>query len=265
MSVHSTRKRLVVGNWKMNHGGPSGLDLAEAVAKHAARMPHVDVVIAPPFTLLAACAAHVDGGTLGIAAQTLSAHASGAYTGEISATMLQECGVAWVLVGHSERRQMYGETDAVVRAKTEAAINAGLWPLVCVGETLAERESGKTLAVVLGQARAVIDLLAATGDDEPVTLAYEPVWAIGTGKSAGPAEAEEVHAALRALLAETSPALAARARLLYGGSVKPETAAALFACPNVDGALVGGASLDAASFGAIAFARGALGTPAQLS
>ena len=179
--------------------------------------------------------------------------------------MLQECGVTWVLVGHSERRQMHGETDAVVRAKTEAAINAGLWPVVCVGETLAERESGQTLAVVLGQARAVIDLLAATGDDEHVTLAYEPVWAIGTGKSAGPAEAEEVHAALRALLAETSPALAARTRLLYGGSVKPETAVALFACPNIDGALVGGASLDAASFGAIALVPVAFGTPKQLS
>ena len=239
--------------------------LFRSVAKHAGRMPDVDIVIAPPFTLLAACAAHVEGSTLGIAAQTLSSHASGAYTGEVSATMLQECGVAWVLVGHSERRQMYGETDAIVRAKTEVAINAGLWPVVCVGETLAERESGRTLAVVLGQARAVIDLLASTGDDEPVTLAYEPVWAIGTGKSAGPAEAEEVHAALRALLAETSPGLAKRARLLYGGSVKPETAAALFACPNVDGALVGGASLDAASFSAIAFTPAVTGTPAQLS
>lgn len=250
--MNAGRRLLVIGNWKMHHGGPSGLALAESVAAHAKALPDVDLVIAPPFTLLAACAAHLDGSKLGLGAQNLNEHVQGAYTGEVSASMLAECGATWVLVGHSERRSMYGETDAIVRAKTEAAIAAGLSPVVCVGETLAEREAGKTLEVVLGQAKAVLAVLAATGDDEAVTIAYEPVWAIGTGKSAGPAEAEEVHAALRDLLAAHSPALAARTRLLYGGSVKPETAEALFACPNVDGALVGGASLDAAAFGAIA-------------
>lgn len=263
--MNSARRPLIMGNWKMHHGGPSGLELAEAVSKHANALTNVDMVIAPPFTLLAACSAHLEGSRLGLAAQNLSSEKQGAFTGEISATMLFECGAQWTLIGHSERRSLYGETDQMIRTKTEQAIAAGIRPVVCVGESLTERESGRTLDVVLGQVRAVVDVLAAMGDDEQMAIAYEPVWAIGTGKSAGPAEAEEVHAAIRALLAQTSPALAERCRLLYGGSVKPETAPALFGCPNVDGALVGGASLDATAFGAIARAPSSLSNQAELS
>ncbi|CAN5908996.1 hypothetical protein BH11MYX4_BH11MYX4_59760 [soil metagenome] len=164
--------------------------------------------------------------------------------------MLEECGCTWVIVGHSERRQNHAESDALVAEKTAAALKHDLLPIVCVGETLQQRESGETLRVVKQQVDAFLDVIAQT--TKAVAIAYEPVWAIGTGKTAGPAEAEEVHAAIRQWLEKKSPDLAKRTRILYGGSVKADNAAALFACPNVDGALVGGASLDAGSFGAIA-------------
>jgi triosephosphate isomerase len=248
--VNELRRPLIAGNWKMHHGGAGGVVLASEVVQLTPRLTHVDLVIAPPFTALAACAQECDGTRVEIAAQNLHPLHSGAFTGEVSGVMLIEAGCKWVIIGHSERRQFYGETDASVADKVDAALKAQLVPIACVGETLAEREAGQTLSVIERQVRAFLELVAAS--DVPVAVAYEPVWAIGTGKTAGPHEAQEVHGAIRGWLAAASPALATRTRILYGGSVKPDNAAALFASPDVDGALVGGASLDAASFGAIA-------------
>lgn len=243
--MHPNRKPLIAGNWKMFHGGPTGCNLAAQMATLAKEAPTVDVLIAPPFTVLAACAAEAEGTPLLLGAQTMNAAKDGAHTGEISAQMLQDSGVGWVIVGHSERRQTYGDTDDVVAKKTEAALLAGIHPIVCVGETLEEREAGQTLVVVERQVRAVLTQLQRATID--VAIAYEPIWAIGTGKTAGPAEAEEVHAAIRGWLAEAGDTV----RILYGGSVKASNAKDLLACANVDGALVGGASLDVASFGPI--------------
>jgi triosephosphate isomerase len=248
--MNRERRPLIAGNWKMFHGGASGVDLAHAVVDISRHVPSVDIVIAPPFTVLAACAHECDGSPVTIAGQNMHASETGAFTGEISAPMLRESGCSWVILGHSERRQLFGETDAGVAEKVASAISAGLVPIVCVGETLAEREAGQTLDVVERQVRAFLDIFASA--QKPGAIAYEPVWAIGTGKNAGPHEAEEVHAGLREWLRDMSDALAARTRILYGGSVKPDNAQALLACPNVDGALVGGASLDPAAFGAIA-------------
>ncbi len=254
--MNSERKPLIAGNWKMFKGGVEGVELANACGAIKAHTPNVDLVIAPPFTVLAAAASSTEGTGLGIAGQNFYPKDTGAFTGEISAPMLIECGCNFVLVGHSERRQYFGETDASVAEKTKIALAAGLVPIVCVGETLAEREAGKTLDVVRRQVNAFLDIVANAETD--VAIAYEPVWAIGTGKTAGPGEAEEVHAAIRSWLVEKSPDLAHRTRILYGGSVKADNAHALLSAPNVDGALVGGASLDATSFGAIATAAEAL-------
>ncbi len=248
--MNPSRRPLVAGNWKMNHGGASGVELAAAVVRLAAEVPHVDLVVAPPFTAIAACAHEVERSRVQVAGQNLYPKDSGAFTGEVSAPMLVEAGCAWVILGHSERRQHFAESDAFVADKVGASLRAGLLPIACVGETLAEREAGRTLAVVERQVRAFLDVIAAT--ERSVAIAYEPVWAIGTGKNAGPAEAQEVHEAIRRWLGERSAALAARTRVLYGGSVKPDNARGLFEAPDVDGALVGGASLDAASFGGIA-------------
>ena len=248
--MNPSRRPLIAGNWKMFNGGRSGVELAEACVAFARDLPGVDVVVAPPFTALAAVADTIDGSPVQLAAQNLHPKHEGAFTGEISGPMLEECGCTWVIVGHSERRQVFGETDTFVADKTSAALRHDLLPIVCVGETLQQRESGETLRVVKQQVDAFLDIIAQS--PASVAIAYEPVWAIGTGKTAGPTEAEEVHAAIRTWLEKKDPKLAARTRILYGGSVKPDNAAALLACPNVDGALVGGASLDAASFGAIA-------------
>ena len=248
--MNPSRKPLIAGNWKMFHGGPSGVALAGECVKIARETPRTEVVIAPPFTALAACAAECHETAVGIAAQNVHAKDQGAYTGEVSAAMIRDAGATWVIIGHSERRQYFGENDEIVAEKVDAALRAGLLPIVCVGETLAQREAGDTLRVVRLQIDAVSPLLAKA--TVPVAVAYEPVWAIGTGKNASPADAEEVHLAIRGWLKERNAPLAEKARILYGGSVKPDNAAALLGCPNVDGALVGGASLDAASFGAIA-------------
>jgi triosephosphate isomerase len=247
---------LVAGNWKMFHGGPTGVALAEAVCELAPDVRHVDLVIAPPFTALAACAHECAGKYVGVAGQNFYPKDSGPFTGEVSAPMLVDAGCEWVIVGHSERRQHFGETDESVASKVSAALAAGLTPIACVGETLGEREAGRTLEVVERHVRAFLAVIA--GVDRPVAIAYEPVWAIGTGKNAGPAEAQEVHAAIRGWLGKSAAPLAARTRVLYGGSVKPDNARDLAAMPDVDGFLVGGASLDAASFGAIARAAEAL-------
>lgn len=255
--MNHSRRPLIAGNWKMHHGGATGVELAGELAKLALNLPHVDLVIAPPFTALAACAHECDGSRVEICGQNLFPRDSGAYTGEISAPMLVESGARWVIVGHSERRQLFGETDASVAEKVAAALKGHLIPIACIGETLAEREGGHTLEIIERQLRAFLKVIAAS--DLAIAIAYEPVWAIGTGKTAGPAEAQEVHAAIRGWLSHESPALASRTRILYGGSVKPDNARDLLASADVDGALVGGASLDAASFGAIARAAEALG------
>jgi triosephosphate isomerase len=233
----------------MHLGGPAGLDLAASVVRLAPSVPHVDLVIAPPFTGLAACAHECDGSRVEVSAQNLYPQDTGAFTGEVSAPMLVEAGCAWVIVGHSERRQHFGETDDFVARKVTAALAGGLAPIVCVGETLEEREGGRTLEVVERQLKAFLPALAHA--PRPLAIAYEPVWAIGTGKNAGPREAQEVHQAVRRWLAEASNELSSSTRILYGGSVKPNNAAELLAAPDVDGALVGGASLEAASFAGI--------------
>lgn len=256
--MNPKRTPLIAGNWKMHHGGTSGITLAAEVVALSKSVPHVELLVAPPFTVLAAVAHECDGSRVLLGAQNAHDKEKGAYTGEVSAAMLAEAGCTWVIVGHSERRQLFGDTDAWVNQKTAAALSAGLSPIVCVGETLEEREAGKTLDVVLAQVAAVIETLKSA--TRPVAIAYEPVWAIGTGKVAGPKEAEEVHAAIRAELVKAAPALGEGTRILYGGSLKPDNAEALLACPNVDGGLIGGASLDAAQFGAIARAAETLAT-----
>jgi len=247
------RKYLIAGNWKLNNGGLKGVELAAGVAKASKEVAGlVEVVVSPPFTALAAVSAelHEGGSHVEVAAQNFYPKDSGAFTGEISAPMLKEAGASWVIIGHSERRQYFGETDAQVGEKVAAAIAAGLKPIACIGETLAEREAGKTLEVCFRQLSTIVPEL----NKKPGfgVIAYEPVWAIGTGKVATNEQAQEVHAAIREQLKKTSPELAEVTRILYGGSVKADNAAGLLACPDIDGALVGGAALDAEGFAKIA-------------
>jgi triosephosphate isomerase (TIM) len=255
--MNRARRPLIAGNWKMNHGGASACSLAAEIAKRTAVYDGVDVVVAPPFTAIAAVAHELASTSVAVSGQNLFAKESGAYTGEISAPMLLECGAAWVIVGHSERRQYFGETDAGVADKVAIALARGLRPIACVGETLAEREKGETLAVVSRQLDAFATMLAAQPGSG--VIAYEPVWAIGTGKVAGPEQAQEVHALIRDRLAELGHEVAEATLILYGGSVKGSNASGLLAAPDVDGALVGGASLDAADFTAIVAAAQELG------
>ena len=233
----------------MYQGGKSAVDLAKGVAQRCGQLKGVEVVVAPPATALASVAQAVAGTGVEVSAQNIYPKDEGAFTGEISAPMILDAGCKWVIIGHSERRQYFGETDESVKQKTVAALAAGLKPIVCIGETLQEREAGKTLEVVGRQVQAVLDVLASKPGVG--VLAYEPVWAIGTGKVATDAQAQEVHAAIRQQLAKKSQQLADVTRILYGGSVKPDNAKALLACPDIDGALVGGAALKADSFAAI--------------
>ncbi len=249
--MNPARRPLVAGNWKMHHGGPSGVELAGSIVRAAAEMPHVDLVIAPPFTALAACAHECDGSTVQVAGQNLYPKSAGAFTGEVSAPMLVDAGCAWVIVGHSERRHHFGESDQFVAEKVAAALANKLRPIICVGETLSEREEGRTLAVIERQFRAFVDAIAAS--PVAVAIAYEPVWAIGTGKTATPEIAAEAHREIRKFAGRTfGTEAAANCRILYGGSVKPDTVKLLMAQEEIDGALVGGASLNAADFIAIA-------------
>jgi triosephosphate isomerase len=235
------RERLVAGNWKMHGNRASNLALLEAVLAGIGGLRGVECAVCVPFPYLGEVAGRLRGTPIAWGAQTVSEHAQGAYTGEVSAAMLAEFGCRYVLVGHSERRQLYGETDAAVAAKFAAALASGLTPVLCVGETLAEREAGGTEQVVGRQLDAVLTRVKFGG----AVLAYEPVWAIGTGRTATPEQAQEVHRFLRKRLSEQT-------RILYGGSVKAANAAEIFAMPDVDGGLIGGASLVAADFLAIA-------------
>lgn len=249
----TTRKYLIAGNWKLNAGGAKGLELASAVAKASRDVAgRVEVVVAPPFTALAAVAQELEGSHVEVSAQNLYPKDSGAFTGEVSAPMLLEAGCKWVILGHSERRQYFAERDALVGEKVGAAMAAGLRPIACVGETLEERDANRTLEVVYRQLDAIVPELAKNPGYG--VIAYEPVWAIGTGKVAGPEQAQEVHAAIRRRLAGTSAELAEKTRILYGGSVKADNAAGLLGCEDIDGALVGGASLDGEGFAKIALA-----------
>lgn len=242
------RKKIVAGNWKMHGNQIENAALLNALlAGLPALAGRVDVLVFPAFPYLAQVQQLAAGSLLWWGAQHLSEHAQGAYTGEVSASMLKDFGCKAVLMGHSERRALYGESDAQVAAKFLAAQTLGLKPVLCVGETLAEREAGRTEDVVVRQLRAVLKL-AGVGAFADAVVAYEPVWAIGTGRTARPDEAQSVHASIRCLMAETSADIADGLQLLYGGSVKADNAAALFAMPDIDGALVGGASLQAAEF-----------------
>ncbi len=242
------RKKLVAANWKMNGGRAQNEQLLAAISRG---LPVAcDVLVCPPFPYLAQVADLLTDSGVFLGAQNLSEHAAGAYTGEVSARMLSDLGCTHVLVGHSERRSLYGESDDCVAAKFAAARSAGLIPVLCLGESQAEREAGQTEAVVLGQLAAVVARVG-VGALAGSVLAYEPVWAIGTGLTASAEQAQAVHATIRTWLAERDAQLAAGLQILYGGSVKPQNAAELFGQPDIDGGLIGGASLVAEDFLAI--------------
>ena len=245
------RKRLVAGNWKMHGNRAANEALLGALADGIGAVGEVECAVCVPFPYLAQAAERLRGSPIAWGAQDVSEHVQGAYTGEVSAAMLAEFGCRYAIVGHSERRQLHKEGDALVAAKFVAAQGAGLTPILCVGETLEERDSGATETVVARQLDAVLERHGAAAFANAV-LAYEPVWAIGTGRNATPEQAQEVHLLLRARLAAKDSGIAQKLRILYGGSVKAANAQALFAMPEVDGGLVGGASLVAAEFLAVA-------------
>jgi len=244
--VTTSRQLLIAGNWKMHFGIAATSTLLEDLLREA--LPSdVDVVVCPPFTSLPAASMLLTGSHLGLGAQNVGWADSGAFTGEVAAPMLVEVGASWVIVGHSERRTLFGEADESAAQRARSAQEAGLRVIFCLGETRAEREAGETMSVLQRQLAAVEGL-----DPELLTVAYEPVWAIGTGLTATPAQAQEAHAFLRARLATTfGQAAADKLRILYGGSMKAENATELLSRLDVDGGLIGGASLDVASFSAI--------------
>ena len=245
------KRRLVVGNWKMHGSRPTNAALLDGILR--ARPFGCDVAVCVPFPYLSETAATLAGSDVRWGAQDCSVHEQGAFTGEVSALMLAELGCRYAIVGHSERRAMHAESDQLVADKARAALGRGVTPIVCVGETLAQREAGQTEAVVKRQLSAVIHTLAHCAGE--MVVAYEPVWAIGTGLSASPEQAQAVHALLRAQLRAATPQ-AEVMKILYGGSVKPDNALALFSQPDIDGGLIGGASLKAADFVAICRAAG---------
>jgi len=249
------RRKLVAGNWKMHGSRAENEPLVEAIL--ASRQPErTDCVICPPFVYLSEIARLLRGAATKLGAQDLCAEAQGAYTGEVSASMLKDVGCAYVIVGHSERRALYGEDDVLVARKFAAAIARGLTPILCVGELLAEREASQTQDVVGRQLEAVVSLTGIAPFAQAV-VAYEPVWAIGTGRTASPAQVQEVHGFIRQRLAQGDAKIAANLQILYGGSVKTGNARELFAQSEVDGGLIGGASLKAEEFLSImAAARG---------
>jgi triosephosphate isomerase len=247
------RTKIIAGNWKMHKTLAEARDLAREIVQGVGRETRAEVVLAPPYTALSAVAAEISGSKAFLAAQDTFWEEKGAFTGAIAPGMLADVGCTYVIVGHSERRQHFGDDDEAVNRKVHAVLAAGLKPIMCVGETLGEREEGKTFAVVETQ---VLNGLAGfpVSEHERLVIAYEPVWAIGTGKTATPDQAQEVHRLIRNLLADTLGT--ADIRILYGGSVTPDNAATLMAEPDIDGALVGGASLKAASFLGIIAATG---------
>ena len=245
------RRPIIAGNWKLNKTIDQALDFVVELQSLVDETGDVEVVVAPAFTALSAVANALNNSSIGVSAQDLYWENSGAFTGEISAEMIVDSGCSYVIVGHSERRQFFGETNQSVNQKVKAALEGGLVPIVCVGEMLEDRESGKTKKVVTNQLVDGIDGLSKT-DILRTIIAYEPVWAIGTGKTASPDQAQEVHSLIRSVIATSySDQIAESVRIQYGGSVNPSNAAELLSKPDVDGALVGGASLDADSFAEI--------------
>jgi triosephosphate isomerase len=246
--MNKERKLIIAGNWKMNKTVAEALDLVRGLKLELANIKEVDMVVCPPYTALSEVSKAILDSSLRLGAQNMSEHNVGAYTGEIAAVMLKEFSVRYVILGHSERRQYQKESDELISKKAAAVHGASLKPIVCVGETLAEREGGQTNTVLERQMRGSLASLSKEQMAETI-VAYEPVWAIGTGKTATTAQAQETHAHLRGLLAKMfDETVARRVRIQYGGSVKPSNARELMSQPDVDGALVGGASLEARSF-----------------
>ncbi len=244
------RKKIIAGNWKMNKTAAEAAALIAGIKKEIEGVTTVEVVVCPPFTDLKDAAAACAGSSVMLGAQNVHWEASGAFTGEISAAMLKDLCVTHVIIGHSERRQYFGETDATVNKRTKAALAAGLTPIVCVGETLEERDGGQMESVVVRQTKLGLADLGA--DLAKIVVAYEPVWAIGTGRTASPEQAQQVHALIRRTLAEIGGvAVADTIRIQYGGSMKPDNAKELMSQPDIDGGLIGGAALKADSFAAI--------------
>ena len=246
------RKPVIAGNWKMYKSLGEAVDTALALKPLVANANHCDVVIAPVFTAIKTVADRLEGSNIKVASQDCSTEVEeGAHTGEVTASMLKDVGARYVIVGHSERRQLYCETDLMVSKKLKAALSNGLFVIMCVGESLEQREQGNAENVVAGQLNGGLSGLTAP-DLDRIILAYEPVWAIGTGRTATPEQAQEMHAFIRRVFAERHSSGAADAlRILYGGSVKPDNIAGLMSQPDIDGALVGGASLKADSFAQI--------------
>jgi len=251
------RTKLVAGNWKLNGSRDANQRLVAGILARADEAPAVDILLCPPYVYLPQVGAQIDGTAILLGAQNVSAEASGAFTGEVAAAMLRDIGCSHVIVGHSERRSLFGDTDERVAARFAAAHGQGLTPILCVGESLEERESGVTMAIIDRQLDAVLDTVGiepfATG-----IIAYEPVWAIGTGLTATPEQAQEMHAHIRSKFAASDAKIAGGLRILYGGSVKGANASNLFAMNDIDGGLIGGASLDPDEF--LAICRAAAGT-----
>lgn len=250
------RQPLIAGNWKMNGSRQDVVDLLDGLKAGAAEVVTAEIAVCPPSVFIPAAQASLAGSTIVWGGQDVSVQASGAYTGETAGSMLSDFGCKYVIIGHSERRTYHAESDALVAEKFEAARQAGLIPLFCIGETLEEREQGITEAVVARQVKAVTDRCGVSMLGEGV-IAYEPVWAIGTGKTATPEQAQDVHAFIRSQVAELDAGVAEGIQILYGGSMKPDNAAELLAKPDIDGGLIGGASLNAADFLAICKAANA--------
>jgi triosephosphate isomerase (TIM) len=245
------RTPVIAGNWKMHNTVDESLKLVRELKSLVMGVGGVEIVVAPVFTALDAVSAEINGSNIALSSQNVFWEEKGAYTGEIAPGMLKDVGCTYAIIGHSERRQYFGETDETVNKRVKAALAAGLTPIMCVGETLEERESGKTFEIVARQVKSGLAGLVATEIDKLI-IAYEPVWAIGTGKTATPEQAEEVHADIRRLVGEIAgPATAAGIRILYGGSVKPDNVDILMSQSDIDGALVGGAALQADSFARI--------------
>ncbi|HLQ78562.1 MAG TPA: triose-phosphate isomerase [Terriglobia bacterium] len=245
------RRPIIAGNWKMFKTLAETRAFFDALIPGIQGVDHCEIVVAPPFTALSAAAEEADGTRVSISAQDVFWEAQGAFTGEIAVRMLVDAGCTYTIIGHSERRQFFGETDETVEKKTRAAINGGLHAIVCVGEMLSERDAGQAAAVVRRQVQGGLGKFSEK-ELSNITIAYEPVWAIGTGRTATPEIAEEMHLEIRKTILEIHGAAAAGAvRILYGGSVKPDNIASLMKCEDIDGALVGGASLDPASFTSI--------------
>jgi triosephosphate isomerase (TIM) len=248
MSESTQRRPLIAANWKMFKTAAETEAFFKEFLPKLPKDVKCDVVICPPFTSLSAAALQIKGTPVSLGAQNVNENAEGAYTGEVSAGMLAAAGVQYVVIGHSERRQYYGETNAIVNKKLLAVLKQGLIPIVCVGETLAEREKNETLRVVDRQVKEALENIPSS-DTKKIVIAYEPVWAIGTGRTATPQQAQEVHLAIRDILKDQYGSLTSLSvRILYGGSMKPDNVGELMACEDIDGGLVGGASLKADSF-----------------